>query len=66
MRSLWVCSHLLEEEEEPFEVLPGGNINPSLLMTLRVLFADSKQFGAWQNLDGTLKLPSPVSSTLAV
>ena len=42
----------MEEDEEPFEVLPGGRINPSLLMALRALFATSDEAAAWQTLEG--------------
>ena len=46
------CSHLLEEGMEPFEVLPKGSINPSLLMALRVLFAPEEEFSQWGSLQG--------------
>ena len=49
-----LCSHLLEEEQEPFEVLPKGNIGPSLLMALRVLFAPENTFLQWKGLEGVL------------
>ena len=47
-------SHLLEEDLEPFEVLPKGRIGPSLVMALRVLFASEEEFSRWYNLEGRL------------
>lgn len=49
-----VCSELLEEDREPLEVLPGGCIGPSLLVTLRVLLADDMEFFSWRTLDDAL------------
>ena len=48
------CSYLLEEDLEPFEVLPKGKIGPSLVMALRVLFASEEDFSHWHNLEGQL------------
>jgi len=50
--SLLFCSHLLEEDLEPFEVLPKGKIGPSLVMALRVLFGSEEDFSRWHNLEG--------------
>ncbi len=52
------CSELLDEEREPFEVLPGGCIGPSLLVALRVLLASDADFCKWQSLDDALQLCS--------
>ena len=46
------CSELLEEDEEPFEVLPGGIINAPLAVTLRVLTAPDDSFQSWATLEG--------------
>ncbi|DBA79471.1 TPA: hypothetical protein ACH3X2_007743 [Trebouxia sp. C0005] len=56
-------SHLLEEDLEPFEVLPKGNIGPSLVMALRVLFAPEEDFLCWHNLDDAM--PSPAEDATA-
>ena len=45
-------SELLEEDEEPFEVLPGGIINAPLAVTLRVLTASDDIFQSWTTLEG--------------
>ena len=50
------CSELLEEDREPFEVLPDGCIGPSLLVALRVLLAADSEFHSWRSLDDALKL----------
>ncbi|KAK9903332.1 hypothetical protein WJX75_003109 [Coccomyxa subellipsoidea] len=49
-------SELLEEDREPFEVLPDGCIGPSLLVALRVLLAADSEFHSWRSLDDALKL----------
>ena len=46
------CSELLEEDEEPFEVLPGGTINAPLAVTLQVLTASDDSFHSWTTLEG--------------
>ena len=48
------CSHLLEEDLEPFEVLPNGRINPSLLMALRILFESQAIFSSWSSWEGEI------------
>ena len=39
---------------EPFEVLPKGRINPSLVMALRTLYASPDNFSTWTNLAGDI------------
>ncbi|KAK9835816.1 hypothetical protein WJX74_008600 [Apatococcus lobatus] len=51
-------SELLEEEEEPFEVLPGGIINAPLAVTLRVLTAANDDFRSWTSLEDALPTTS--------
>lgn len=53
-------SELLEDDSEPFEVLPGGRIGPSLAVALRVLFASDSEFQCWRGLEDAL---SPLAST---
>ena len=47
-------SELLSEDEEPFEVLPGACIGPSLLVALHVLLAGEAEFQAWRGLEDAL------------
>ncbi|DBA84491.1 TPA: hypothetical protein ACH3X1_006110 [Trebouxia sp. C0004] len=56
-------SHLLEEDLEPFEVLPKGKIGPSLVMALRVLFASEEEFLLWHNLEDAM--PGPAEDATA-
>ncbi|CAL8465452.1 g4988 [Coccomyxa elongata] len=49
-------SELLEEDREPFEVLPNACIGPSLLVALRVLLASETEFDSWRTLDDALHL----------
>lgn len=56
-------SHLLEEDLEPFEVLPKGKIGPSLVMALRVLFASEEEFLYWHNLEDAM--PGPAEDAAA-
>lgn len=49
-----MASELLEEDREPFEVMPEALLGPSLVAALRVLFADDAQFYTWQDLSGTV------------
>jgi hypothetical protein len=48
-------SDLLEEDREPFEVLPGGSIGPSLLVALRTLLASDSVFQGWRGLEDALQ-----------
>ncbi|BDA50036.1 probable N-lysine methyltransferase SETD6 at N-terminal half [Coccomyxa sp. Obi] len=60
-------SELLDEDREPFEVLPSACIAPSLLVALRVLLATKAEFHSWRTLDDALHLcatqqkPSPLA-----
>ncbi|DBA97673.1 TPA: hypothetical protein ACH3X3_012565 [Trebouxia sp. C0006] len=56
-------SYLLEEDLEPFEVLPKGKIGPSLVMALRVLFASEEDFSHWHNLEDAM--PGPAEDATA-
>ena len=47
-------SELLEEDAEPFEVMPRALLSAPLVAALRVLFADAAAFGAWSSLDDAL------------
>ena len=49
---LGTCSDLLEDDEELFEVLPGGVINAPLAVALRMLTASNEQFATWSTLEG--------------
>ena len=49
---LLFCSDLLEEDEEPFEVLPGGRVGPCLYAVLKVLYADALEFRGWHGIAG--------------
>ena len=51
---LLACSELLREDEEPFEVLPGACIGPSLFVALHVLLAEEPDFKAWRSLEDAL------------
>ena len=46
-------SDLLEEDEEPFLVLPKAQVGPSLLVAARILSATPAEFAAFQNSDLT-------------
>lgn len=46
------CSDLLEEGEEPFEVLPGGRVGPCLYAALRVLCASDADLSHWSSITG--------------
>ena len=55
-------SDLLQEDEEPFEVLPGGRIGPCLYAALRILCADDATFDSWTGITGgSLLLPLPLT-----
>lgn len=49
--SLEPCSYLLSEEDEPFEIFPGGCVCPAITAALRVLTASKVEFRAWQSVD---------------
>ena len=50
-----MCSELLDEDSEPFEVLPGGCIGPSLAVTLYIMCADDQLFNSWSHVDDTVQ-----------
>ena len=47
-------SELLDEDAEPFEVMPRALLSARLVAALRVLFTDVATFGAWSSLDDAL------------
>lgn len=47
-------SELLEEGEEPFEVLPDARVAPSLLVALHALLAPEDEFRSWRGLEDVL------------
>lgn len=49
-------SELLDEDREPFEVLPNACIGPSILVALRVLLATETEFHSWRTLDDAMHL----------
>ncbi|KAK9815861.1 hypothetical protein WJX72_010928 [[Myrmecia] bisecta] len=49
-------SELLQEDAEPFEVLPGGVMGPALLVALRVLFAPQHVWTTWTSLADALQV----------
>ena len=50
-----VCSEPLDEESEPFEVLPGGCIGPSLAVTLYIMCADDQLYNSWSHMDDAVQ-----------
>ena len=51
------CSDLLEEGEEPFEVLPGAQVGPCLYAALKVLCASDAAFSSWSTIAGAWDNP---------
>ena len=50
-----MCSELLDEDSEPFEVLPGGCIGPSLAVTLYIICADDQLYSSWSHMDDAVQ-----------
>ena len=50
-----LCSELLDEDSEPFEVLPDSCIGPSLAVALFIIFADSQLFNQWGDMDDAVR-----------
>ncbi|KAK9789397.1 hypothetical protein WJX73_003152 [Symbiochloris irregularis] len=48
-------SDLLEEEDEPFEVMPEGRVGPCLYAALRVLCASDAVFQGWRGIAEVLQ-----------
>jgi len=50
---MFARSNLLEEDEEPFLVLPKGQVGPSLLVAARILSGTRKEFAEIKDSDLT-------------
>ena len=49
------CSELLDEDAEPFEILPQGCIGPSLFVALFVICADGQLFSGWGHIEDAIQ-----------
>ena len=45
------CSDLLDDKDEPFEVIPDARLGPALMAALYILFAPDTLFSAWRTVD---------------
>ncbi|CAL5222086.1 g4393 [Coccomyxa viridis] len=48
-------SELLDEDAEPFEVLPQGCVGPSLIVALFVICADDQLFSGWGHIEDAIE-----------
>lgn len=53
--SIFSCSYLLEDEDEPYELFPEGLVSPAISILLRVLTAGNDEFNRWQGIEDVLK-----------
>ena len=49
------CSELLDEDAEPFEILPQGCVGPSLIVALFVICADGQLFSSWGHIEDAIQ-----------
>lgn len=54
---------LLDEDEEPFEVMANGHMGPALFITLRMLCSGADGGAAFTCVEDALRLPAPEDSS---